>query len=225
MVTGFFRLKDRLSRRPGLPVEGRWRFFGRRLRETAHTLLAYAKILLEMQELWLATRIRHEEYGFVGDLRALRTRATAMLEVKANWARAHTVLSARIRDWRASTGVPAIRVSAPMQQRFEAVRRSLGQRADDLARAAGSTLSELPVPSLPPLRPRRALVRLIARRNIVRMPTLEARRALSAYWNLTERRLRAWQVWRLNPLGLVWNAARDVKNLVIFVAAMTHERY
>lgn len=206
-------------------LEGRARFFRRRVRELGQITLAYAKILLEMQELWLATRIRHEEYAFVGDLRALKTRATAMLEVKASWARAHAILATRLRDWRASTGGPAVRVSAAMLERFEAVRRALGQRADDLARAAGSTLSELRVPSLPPLRPRRAIARLTARLNVVRTPTLEARRALSAYWSLTERRLRDGQPWRLNPLALVWNAARDFKNLAIFVAAMTQERH
>ena len=39
MVTGFFRLKDRTSRRPGYPIEGRVRFLRRRLRELAHISL------------------------------------------------------------------------------------------------------------------------------------------------------------------------------------------
>jgi radical SAM superfamily enzyme YgiQ (UPF0313 family) len=186
MVTGFFRLKDRLSRRPGLPIEGRWQFFRRRLRESGRITLGYAKLLLEMQELWLTTRIRHEEYGFVGDLRALKTRAGAMLEVKAGWARVRAALSTS---------------------------------------AAGSALSELRVPSLPPLRPRPAIQQIVGRLNVVKAPTLEARRALSAYWRRTEQRLRDWQFWRLNPITLVWNAARDFKNLVIFVTAMTQERY
>jgi hypothetical protein len=29
----------------------------------------------------------------------------------------------------------------------------------------------------------------------------------------------------VNPVSLAWNGARDVKNLLIFVAAMTQERY
>jgi hypothetical protein len=208
-----------------MPIESRWQFFRRRTREIPQILLAYAKILLEMQELWLATRIRHEEYGFVGDLRALKTRAGAMLEVKASWARAHAILSSRIRDWRSSTGGSGVRASAVMSERFEAVRRAMGHRAEEWARAAESTLAELRVPSLPPLRPRRAFGRLLARLNVVRAPNLEARRKLSAYWSLTERRLRDWQLWRLNPVGLSWNAARDLKNMAIFVAAMTLERY
>lgn len=223
----FLPAEDRLSRRPGWPREGRARFFRRRVRETTQIVLDYAKLLLEMQELWLATRIRHEEYAFVGDLRALRTRAAAMLEVKANWARLHAVLAARLREWRTTSEGPAGGVvSAAMHDRFEAVRGALGPRADDLARdAPGFTWSQLRVPSLPPLRPRPMLGRLLARLNVVRAPNLEARRRLSAYWRLTERRLRSWQPWRLNPLALVWNAARDCKNLAIFLAVMTRERY
>jgi radical SAM superfamily enzyme YgiQ (UPF0313 family) len=225
MVTGFFRRKDRRSRRPGRPVEGRLEFFRRRARETARISIGYAKLLREMQELWLATRIRHEEYAVVGDLRALKRSATAMLDVKANWARAHGVLSARLRDWHASAGGPAVRLSTAMHERVEAVRRAMGPRADELTHAAGSTLADLRVPSLPPLRPRAAFGRLRARFSLVRAPNLETRRALSAYWALTARRLRGWQLWRLNPLALAWHAARDFKNMAIFVAAMTRERY
>ena len=220
MVTGFFRRKARLSRRPGLPIEGRLRFFWRRCRESAGLSLGYAKLLLEMQELWLATRIRREEYGWVGDLRALRTRAAAMLEVKTTWARTHALVAERIRDWR--TAIDGQTAPIALTERIEAVRRALGQRADELARHAGSfALSDLRVAALPSLRPRR----LAARLTLLRAPTLEARRALSAYWALTERRLRRWQVWRVNPLTLAWNAARDARNLAVFVAAMTRERY
>ena len=95
----------------------------------------------------------------------------------------------------------------------------------ELARAAGSTWAELRIPSIPPLRPRSALRRLTARLSVVRTPTLEARRKLSEYWNQTERRVRAWQFWRLNPISLAWNGMRDLKNLAIFVGAMTKERY
>ncbi len=44
MMTGFFRLKDRRSRRPGFPIEGRWTFARRRAREAAHQVREYAKL-------------------------------------------------------------------------------------------------------------------------------------------------------------------------------------
>jgi hypothetical protein len=58
MVTGFVRLKDRRSRRPGWPIEGRVAFFRRRVRELSRLGAAYAALFVEMEELWLATRIR-----------------------------------------------------------------------------------------------------------------------------------------------------------------------
>jgi radical SAM superfamily enzyme YgiQ (UPF0313 family) len=61
MVTGFFRLKDRTARRSRFPVEGRWRFFARRTREITHMLREYAKLYVEMQELWLLTRLRRDD--------------------------------------------------------------------------------------------------------------------------------------------------------------------
>jgi hypothetical protein len=110
-----------------------------------------------------------------------------------------------------------------MRERIEALRRARPQANEP---AAGGTTApfELPLPGLPSLRPRRALGRLTARVGDLGAPTLEARRALSAYWRVTEQRLRRWQVWRLNPVALVWNAARDLKNLAVFAAKMSQER-
>ncbi|HSG01709.1 MAG TPA: radical SAM protein, partial [Vicinamibacterales bacterium] len=206
MVTGFYRLKDRRSRRPGLPIEGRVRFFGRRLRETAAISMAYAKLLRELGELWQATRIRRDEYGWIGDLRALRTRATTVLDVKATWARAHAVLAARLRDWNATSGEPVFTTSEAMHARLEAVRKALGHRADELVQAAaGFTRADIRVPSLPPLRPRWAPRPLSRPTSRPRARPLDARRA--------------------NPWTWVRDAARDVREVAVFVANMTLERY
>ncbi|MBI3760911.1 MAG: radical SAM protein, partial [Chloroflexi bacterium] len=53
MITGFWRLKDRLTRRPGFPIPGRWSHFVGQLREKAHQIRKWAALLLEMEELWL----------------------------------------------------------------------------------------------------------------------------------------------------------------------------
>jgi radical SAM superfamily enzyme YgiQ (UPF0313 family) len=224
MVTGFFRLKDRRSRRPGRAIEGRWRFARRRLRESWRISVAYLKLLVEMQELWLATRIRHEEYGFVGDIRALRHRANAMLEVKANWARAHAAIAARLRQHRASVDVPDLEVSATMRERLAAVGDALGARADDLV-SSEPAREPVRVPGLPPLRRGSAVRWLIARLNTLGAPTLETRRALNGYWGHARSRLRGWQVWRINPGALAWNAVREFTSMMRFVVSMSRERY
>jgi radical SAM superfamily enzyme YgiQ (UPF0313 family) len=243
MVTGFFRLKDRTSRRPGFPIEGRLPFFRRRVREISHICYEYAKILFEMQELWIATRIRGEEYAFLGDLRGLRKRsAAALVEVKTNWGRVHAVLAARAARL-AQAAEPAARLSAAMRDRFDAVWQALGARADALAppqppaepgagaptppdeRTWGELLSSLRMASLSPRRSPRALARLTRPVNVFAAPTLETRRRLTAYWQRTTGRLRRFEWWRLNPFALTWNGVRDLKNMVVFVAIMTSERH
>jgi radical SAM superfamily enzyme YgiQ (UPF0313 family) len=60
MIHGFFRLKDRKERRPGYPVESRYRHFMRRFHDIRKLAGAWLSLLLEMEELWLQTRRRSE---------------------------------------------------------------------------------------------------------------------------------------------------------------------
>jgi radical SAM superfamily enzyme YgiQ (UPF0313 family) len=60
MIHGFFRLKDRIDRRPGFAVESRVRHLRRRTREVRHILRSWLALILEMEELWLQTRKRSE---------------------------------------------------------------------------------------------------------------------------------------------------------------------
>jgi radical SAM superfamily enzyme YgiQ (UPF0313 family) len=66
MIHGFFRLKDRKERRPGFPVESRWRHFRRRLREVKCLAFSWLHLMLEMEELWLQTRQRSEAERTLG---------------------------------------------------------------------------------------------------------------------------------------------------------------
>ena len=58
MISGFFRLKGRLERRTGYPVEGRWVYFKRRFRDILRSMKGRWKLTLELEEVWLATRHR-----------------------------------------------------------------------------------------------------------------------------------------------------------------------
>jgi len=60
MLHGFFRLKDRVDRRPGYAVESRVNHFFRRAHEMAQTFRGWLSLLLEMEELWLQTRTRSD---------------------------------------------------------------------------------------------------------------------------------------------------------------------
>jgi len=58
MLHGFFRLKDRTDRRPGYAIESRLRHGIRRSREIRQLLSSWLALALEMEELWLQTRVR-----------------------------------------------------------------------------------------------------------------------------------------------------------------------
>lgn len=58
MTHGFFRRKSRGERRKSYPRESLWFFLKRRTGDLCRTFLGWFKLLLEMEEVWLATRPR-----------------------------------------------------------------------------------------------------------------------------------------------------------------------
>jgi radical SAM superfamily enzyme YgiQ (UPF0313 family) len=241
MVTGFLRLKDRKSRRPTLPVEGRWVFFRRRFRDLAHIGREYFKIFLVMQELWLKTRIRRDEYAFLGDLR--RMAAQGSQEVKVQWAYVHTVMAERLGAMRGSIGAQRTQIGQVMRERLEVVRAgvgartaalkaSVGEHTDRTARNLGAraasfqaALSDLRLKYLPPVAEPSLARRLARRLNVFSMQRAEARGSLTLYWQQTWHAMRSFRLWRVNPVTLTVNIARDTRHALIFFFALLSERY
>lgn len=60
MVAGFFRLRDRKSRRPGFAIDPLSVHIWKRSKETVRLFIAWAKFLKEMEEVWLQTRKKTE---------------------------------------------------------------------------------------------------------------------------------------------------------------------
>ncbi len=58
MVHGFVRFKGRRDRRPGLPLETRWQYACRRLRDVGRYVRLWPRLAFEMEEVWLQTRKR-----------------------------------------------------------------------------------------------------------------------------------------------------------------------
>ncbi|MBI4597710.1 MAG: radical SAM protein [Candidatus Omnitrophica bacterium] len=58
MIHGFVRLKARRERRPGWPMESRWRYFARRAGDVWRYARLWPRLALDMEELWLQTRQR-----------------------------------------------------------------------------------------------------------------------------------------------------------------------
>jgi len=252
MVTGLFRLKDRTSRRPSFPIERRWPFFRRRAVEIATLLREYLKLYLEMQELWLRTRIRRDDYSFLGDLGALGPQSVR--EVKLAWARIHTAVVHRLAPLHDRVGQEVSGLSATMTERLDIVREALGNRAailrtsmaaatgpagvrDDLPTSAtvdGTTeaetdaqaaLAALRLPALSSPRRVSRLVRMLRRVNPLSLDRIDPNPALAAYWRRARQTLRRVELWRVNPFALAWNFLRAGRRAVVFLAAMHGERY
>ncbi|HEY2987006.1 MAG TPA: radical SAM protein, partial [Candidatus Binatia bacterium] len=60
MIAGFFRLKSRLSRRPGYAIDSLPAHLWKRTREITRLFIAWGKFLKEMEEVWLQTRRKSE---------------------------------------------------------------------------------------------------------------------------------------------------------------------
>jgi len=61
MIAGFFRLKERRSRRPGFSIDALPVHLWKRTKEIFHLFLSWARFLKEMEEIWLQTRPRSEK--------------------------------------------------------------------------------------------------------------------------------------------------------------------
>jgi len=60
MIAGFFRLKDRKTRRPGFAVDPLPVHLWKRTKEVTRLLITWAKFVKEMEEVWLQTRKKTE---------------------------------------------------------------------------------------------------------------------------------------------------------------------
>jgi radical SAM superfamily enzyme YgiQ (UPF0313 family) len=183
MITGFLRRKRRLERRPGLPLEGRLQFTRKRIAETLSLCRGYVGVALEMQELWLRTRIRRHDYSRWVSLHGFVTRAGTPSHIKLGWGRVHAELAAQLDALGARGRYARRHLTATMHNRLEAIREALDGHV-------------APAPSANELAP---LVDRVA----------------------SSRR----RPWRIYPASLSWSLARDVRNMIAFLAAVVTERY
>jgi radical SAM superfamily enzyme YgiQ (UPF0313 family) len=90
MIAGFFRLKDRLSRRPGFASDSLPVHLWKRTKEVLHLFIAWAKFLKEMEEVWLQTRKMSErEEKWVEEAQRIQGEIWQALKI-AEWQRAYS---------------------------------------------------------------------------------------------------------------------------------------
>jgi hypothetical protein len=90
MIAGFFRLKERLSRRPGFAVDPLAVHLWKRSKEVLHLFIAWAKFLKEMEEVWLQTRKKSErEERWLEEAQRIQGEIWQALKI-AEWQKAYS---------------------------------------------------------------------------------------------------------------------------------------
>jgi radical SAM superfamily enzyme YgiQ (UPF0313 family) len=119
MIHGFFRIKDRMDRRPGFAVESRLKHLVRRSRELRSLARSWISLLLEMEELWLQTRKRSEaEKRLLTEIKNLRAGVNRNL-LSAELQLAHA---------RARLNFPEVRVPSRLALAFRALNFRMAKR-------------------------------------------------------------------------------------------------
>lgn len=253
MIAGFIRFKGRLDRRPGLPIEPLDQYWRRRARDWRHWAAEVFLMYLQMQEVWLATRLRtrrqsiwsswrlswDEMRGWFGQSgrRASRALAGRIADLRTgaeeSWLRATRLrrqgsddLARRWAELRGEAENAWQRASGAGSQRADDLRRRLvciragvedlwlraGESGRQEARALAARLRRLGS------RPRswvRRIAAPLARINPLHIKT-PTRADLNEYWKQTFEKVRHGRIFRINPLRLALNLARDAKLFVLF---------
>ncbi len=89
MIGGFFRLKDRKSRRPGYRVDGILTHRVKRSAELIRTLYSWGKLFMEMKDVWVRSRRpRQKELRYLSSLQALQSSLWNKLRIE-EWQRGY----------------------------------------------------------------------------------------------------------------------------------------
>jgi hypothetical protein len=129
MLTGLVRLKDRVSRRPSFPRESRLGHLRRRIPEICTFLRGALRVVLEMEELWLATRKRSEaEVRLMEELTAERAELRGCKRISdLQAACAHAQTGMRSVEAPSSLSPSRERASLLRVSRFRRTRRDLAK--------------------------------------------------------------------------------------------------
>jgi radical SAM superfamily enzyme YgiQ (UPF0313 family) len=90
MIAGFFRLKDRLARRPGYAIDPVHVHLSKRAKEVFYLLISWAKFFKEMEEVWLQTRKKSErEEKWLEEAQRIQGEIWQALKI-AEWQKAYS---------------------------------------------------------------------------------------------------------------------------------------
>ena len=110
MMTGFFRVKNRWERRPGLPKENLFHFTARWIRDFVLDAGSYIKLFFEFQEIWFLTRekqrsARKSKFWGLPTLAGLRSNWSGIQQriAQYNWSGRYDAAALEVRNALATT--------------------------------------------------------------------------------------------------------------------------
>jgi len=242
MIAGFFRLKDRRSRRPGFAVDPWPVHLWKRTQDMLRLARSWVGLLKEMEEIWLATRPRSDrEKQVLKEIERLQGeiwRALRIPEWQQAYAEAKTALPARARALLDPFGELAATIVCTPKELDAFLKRwgSLPDRAHELfRRVAGDQgtlerwlqpLTRLAQESAPHSKIqewRAAYARfrdqlpsgfalMCGRFDAMNARIVYSRQELRRVWTRTGEHLRQGRLWNIRPIRL---AAAGVKELVL----------
>ena len=90
MIAGFFRLKERRSRRPGFAIDLLPVHIWKRAKEVTRLFIEWAKFVKEMEEVWLQTRKKSEkEERWLEEIQRIQGEIWQALKI-AEWQKAYS---------------------------------------------------------------------------------------------------------------------------------------
>ena len=204
MITGFWRFKDRLTRRPGFPILSRWAHFVRQVREKVTQIRQWAALLLEMEELWLQTRpLTRLERRLIADLQQLRAREEGWTQsLRLPELPAANVVEVRrvLLEW-AHITLPSF-----LQRRLKTLEASLSAISMPHLPHVSFNLSLADLWEKVPTEVREWIVRVEAHARSAQA----SRSTLDWFWLRAWHDLRAGKFWRVRPSLVVVNFVRDL---------------
>jgi radical SAM superfamily enzyme YgiQ (UPF0313 family) len=239
MIAGFFRLKDRLTRRPGFAIDSLPVHLWKRTKEATRLFVAWVKLIKEMEEVWLRTRKKSEkEEKWLEEAQRIQGEIWRALKV-AEWQQAYnnarSMLPAKAKTLLdpfeelsssiifTRTDLDAfLRQWAGLQFRLQEMRLHLTREGaaargclDEMVRIHGSIRlgSRIQDWQAAYSRLRHSLpskyLRLHAKFDALSNRALYSREPLQRFWNDTVEQPRAMRIWRVDPGKLTASLIKD----------------